>query len=80
LERCVLVAIILFKFVFDWVTYDNGLKKGIDLKQKETIEDSIINQRLVEKKNLVLQIDSLEKIKSMLRSSNRPSGNDSIKY
>ena len=56
--------IILFKFAFDWFAYDNGFKKGIELKQKEILNDSIINKLILEKKTLLLEIDSLNKIKA----------------
>jgi len=55
--------IILFKFVLDWFSYDNGLQKGLELKQKEIIIDSIINHNLIEKKNLIIEIDSLRNVK-----------------
>lgn len=56
--------VILFKFAFDWFSYDNGLRKGMESKQKEITADSIVNQLLIEKKNLILEIDSLKKIDS----------------
>ncbi|HMK16852.1 MAG TPA: hypothetical protein VK492_01525 [Chitinophagaceae bacterium] len=62
------IAIVL-KFVFDWAVFNTGLNKGVELKQKEAAADSIINQRLVEKRNLISEIDSLEKVKSNLQSS-----------
>ncbi len=62
-------VVILFKFAFDWFAYDNGFKKGKELKQIEVRADSIINQGLIEKKNLMIEIDSLEKIKKNLKSA-----------
>lgn len=56
--------IILFKFAFDWFAYDNGLKKGIELQQQEISNDSIINKLILEKKTLILEIDSLNSIKA----------------
>ncbi|WP_396157728.1 dCTP deaminase domain-containing protein [Flavobacterium sp.] len=58
--------IILFKFVLDWISYNNGFEQGLELKKKQTTTDSIINSRLIEKKKLILEIDSLEKHKSEL--------------
>lgn len=62
-------VVILFKFAFDWFAYDNGFKKALELKQKEIAADSIINQGLLEKKNLLKEIDSLKKIMTILESS-----------
>jgi len=66
---------ILIKFVFDYLAYDNGFKKGIELKQKEVTLDSTINQRLIERKqlmqeekNLIFEIDSLKKVQLNLKS------------
>lgn len=58
-------VIILIKLIFDWVSYDNGFKKAIELKRKELKLDSIINQRLVEENNLRNQRDSIEILKSL---------------
>lgn len=66
-------VVILFKFAFDWYSYDNGFKKALELKQKQITSDSIINQRLIEKKNLIIELDSLQKGKTKLNSSiNQP--------
>ena len=55
--------IILVKFLFDWSSYDNGIKKGNDLKKEQLTLDSLLNQSLLKKKSLLIEIDSLEKIK-----------------
>jgi len=55
--------IILFKFAFDWFAYDNGFKKGVELKKQVIFNDSIINKLMLEKKVLILEIDSLNKVK-----------------
>ncbi len=75
--------IILMKFGLDWLSYDNGLKKGLELKQKEIRLDSIIDQRIVEgknlmieKKKLIIEIDSLEKAKSKLNQPITTSKNE----
>ncbi|MFN5004953.1 MAG: hypothetical protein ACK5FZ_12655, partial [Bacteroidota bacterium] len=44
--------------------FNTGINKGTELKQKEVAADSIINQRLIEKKNLLIEIDSLKKVKA----------------
>lgn len=62
-------VLILFKFAFDWFSYDNGFKKGLELRKKESTSDSIINQRLIEKKNLLIEIDSLKKVKEIMSKS-----------
>jgi len=61
--------VILFKFLLDWISYNNGFEKGLELKKKETTADSIINSRLIEKKKLILEIDSLTKHKSEIEQS-----------
>lgn len=53
--------IILVKIFFDWLAYDNGFKKGMEFKQKEQLSDSIVHQMLLQKKKLLIEIDSLEK-------------------
>jgi dCTP deaminase len=58
--------VLVVKFTLDWLSYDNGFKKGIEQKQKEATTDSIINQRLIEKKNLIKEIDSLYKVKEKI--------------
>ena len=62
-------VLILLKFAFDWFSYDNGFKKGLELRKKESTSDSIINQRLIEKKNLLIEIDSLKKVKETISKS-----------
>ena len=58
--------ILLVKFGLDWLMYDKGVQKGIKLKQREIAADSIINQKLIEQKNLLLEIDSLRKVHANL--------------
>ena len=58
--------VILFKFVLDWNAYDNGFKRGVELKQKEYITDSLIKQKLIEQKNLLIESDSVKKVKASL--------------
>ena len=67
-----LIIAIIVKFIFDWFALSAGFGKGMQLKQKEMELDSVINQRLIEKKNLTNEIDSLSKIKSFQKASNSP--------
>jgi len=60
-------VIILFKFVFDWFAYDNGFRKGLELKQKEISADSVIDKLLLEKRNLLIEIDTLKKIRGTIQ-------------
>lgn len=55
-------VIILIKLIFDWVAYDNGFKKGIELKQKELKLDSLINVRLKEEEIIRKRLDSLDEV------------------
>ena len=59
-----LMVAIIIKFIFDFAVFNTGLTKGTELKQKETTADSIINQRLIEKKILLIEIDNLQKVKA----------------
>lgn len=61
-----IVIIILAKFIFDWVVFNTGLKKGAEAKQIEVTADSIINLSLAEKKKLLIEIDSLQNFKNNL--------------
>ena len=61
-----LVITIIIKFIFDWAVYNTGLTKGAELKQKEATADSVINERLIEKKILLTEIDSLKNEKTNL--------------
>ena len=63
------LLVIAVKFVFDWGIFNTGFMAGSDLKRKELIIDSTIEKRLVEKKNLLIEIDSLEKKRTHLASS-----------
>ncbi|RCR67520.1 dCTP deaminase domain-containing protein [Larkinella punicea] len=65
-----LMVIIFVKFIFDWVVFNYGLNKGIEIKQKEVIVDSMINLKLVEKKKLLIEIDSLQKIRNVIQIKN----------
>ncbi len=63
-----LVVALIIKFVFDWAALSKGYEKGLELKDKELCYiakkahlDSIINTQLIQKKNLINEIDSLEK-------------------
>ncbi|MES2850555.1 MAG: deoxycytidine triphosphate deaminase [Bacteroidota bacterium] len=53
--------ILLMKFGFDWITFDNGFKKGLELKQKQIETESVINELLIQKKQLLIDIDTLKK-------------------
>jgi dCTP deaminase len=57
---------IFIKFIFDFTALDKGFDKGIELKSKEIVIDSSINQKLVEKKKLIQQIDSLKRVRENL--------------
>lgn len=59
-------TILLVKFALDWLMYEKGVQKGIELKQSEIAADSLINQRLVEQKHLLMEIDSLRKVHASL--------------
>lgn len=61
-----LIAAIIIKFVFDWNVLDKGFSKGIDIRSKEVAVDSIINLRLLEKKKLLKEIDSLKTVKKQI--------------
>lgn len=61
-----IVIVIILKFLLDWGLYNQGLNKGSEYKQKEISADSIINQKLLEKKRLIMEIDSLERTKNRL--------------
>jgi dCTP deaminase len=52
--------VLVLKLGFDWAAYDNGFRKGYFSKQKEISADSAINQLLVQKRNLLTEIDSLK--------------------
>lgn len=56
-----LAIVLLSKFLLDWIVYNQGINKGLELKQKEIITDSIINKKLLEKKILLQEIDSIER-------------------
>jgi len=60
--------IIVLKFVFDWIAYDNGFRKGYQTKQKEISADSITNDLLFQKKRLLIEIDSLTTVRDTLRN------------
>lgn len=63
------ILIVLFvKFCFDWLAYENGYKKASELKEREIILDSQINNLLIEKKKLLTEIDSLESLKLVNKS------------
>ncbi|HEV2482773.1 MAG TPA: hypothetical protein VGS79_24075 [Puia sp.] len=62
----VVIALVI-KFLFDWGSYNVGLGKGVELKQQEVAADSVINQRLLESKNLLIEIDSLKRVSDSLK-------------
>lgn len=71
--------VLLVKFAFDWCSYDNGFKNALKIKKEEVVLDSTINQRMIEKKNLILEIDSLNKLKEnistfQIEQKNQPNG------
>ena len=57
----IIIAIIL-KFVLDWYVFNQGLTKGAEIKEREYRADSSINELLLKKKELLLEIDSLNRI------------------
>jgi dCTP deaminase len=56
------VLVIILKFVLDWAIFNTGLTKGVEIKGKEIGVDSTINKLLLEKRKLMLEIDSLTKV------------------
>ncbi len=58
--------VLLVKFGLDWWMYDKGVHKGIELTQREFAADSVINLKLIEHKDLLLEIDSLRKVHASL--------------
>lgn len=63
----IVIALIL-KFSFDWYTYEKGYNTGEKSKERQIKEDSIINSKLYEKKRLIIEIDSLNKLKNEAKS------------
>ncbi|RZK12935.1 MAG: deoxycytidine triphosphate deaminase [Flavobacterium sp.] len=64
-----LVVVVIVKFVFDWSAIKTGIDKGIEVKRKEQTIDSIINSQLLEKQRLMIEIDSMEKVRDSLKTS-----------
>lgn len=58
--------VLLVKFGLDWLMYNNGVQKGIELKKSEIAADSVINKKLIEQRNLLMEIDSLQKARAIL--------------
>jgi dCTP deaminase len=56
--------VILVKFALDWTIFNTGINKGTELKQSEISTTCKINQLLIEKKTLLIEIDSLQKVKT----------------
>ncbi|WP_183560897.1 dCTP deaminase domain-containing protein [Mucilaginibacter sp. SP1R1] len=54
---------ILLKLGIDWCFFNQGVNIRVDQKKQEMLIDSTINARLKEKKGLLLQIDSIQKIR-----------------
>lgn len=71
--------IIIIKFILDWTAYDNGFKKGLELKEKELKLDSLIHLRLIEEKQLINEIDSLRGQKKKKENGQSTNKIDSIK-
>jgi dCTP deaminase len=59
-----ILIVIAIKFFVDWGMYSKGVNDGYYRKTEETQIDSTINQLLLEKKNLIIEINSLSKIKA----------------
>lgn len=53
------VFALLLKLAFDFYALDKGWDKAIEHKEKQALFDSIINQRLLEKKQLIQEIEIL---------------------
>ena len=66
-----LLLVVLVKFIFEWAVYNTGLTKGIEIKTKEVASDSIINKNLIEKRNLIKEIDSLRALRENLKESSK---------
>jgi len=77
-----LVIALIIKLGFDFVALDKGYEKGLELKKeelnlikKQISSDSLVNVRLLEKKNLMIEIDSLRKTEQELQTSIKKKGN-----
>ncbi len=60
------LVVIAIKILTDWGMYSVGSNDGYYKKQVEISSDSTLNNMLKEKRNLILQIDSLNKIQKKL--------------
>lgn len=56
-----ILIVVAIKFLVDWGLYDKGINDGYVKKREEIKIDSTINQRLLEKKALMIEIDSLKR-------------------
>lgn len=56
-----LIATIFLKFIFDWAVAGQNFDRGYQQKQKEVAVDSTIHRLLLEKRQLLQEIDSLKK-------------------
>ncbi len=62
-----LIAIGL-KFLWDWDQYRKGVEFGYHKKTEEIAADSMINKLLIEKKSLIIEIDSLKSVQNQTKT------------
>lgn len=56
--------VIIVKMILDWSSYQSGISKGKELRGLEFKTDSVITQKLQEKRRILIEIDSLTKVKT----------------
>ena len=60
------ILALVLKLAFDFYALDKGWNKAIEYNEKQVVYDSIVNQRLLEKKQLIQEIEILTKEKDSL--------------
>ncbi|MCB0518493.1 MAG: deoxycytidine triphosphate deaminase [Lewinellaceae bacterium] len=61
-----ILIVIALKLFLEWGVYQNGINKGYNKKSEEIEADSILNNLLIQKKALLLEIESLESKKQQI--------------
>jgi dCTP deaminase len=70
-----LVLTLFVKLGFDWMFATSAVSREQNLRQNELVIDSTIRNLLIQKRNLLVEIDSLEKIKTPLLTSQKDTSN-----
>jgi dCTP deaminase len=71
-----ILIVVALKLLLDWGAYTKGVRDGYKRKNEEIKADSVLNSILIQKKALIIEIESLETKKTQILQSEKEQNNE----